>query len=139
MTRKTYDYLFKLTFVRSGDYFNMYLRLLVLGSLFIVFVPNELLQIAFALLFIYMSIFQMITLFYHHETNMWLDLYPVPEEVKEKSYLSFSAQLSFLQIIIYVLLFLLLGRFTAALIFIVGALLFHFLFHQFYVQEKIRR
>src|SRR5699024_3857618 len=135
--KKTFDYLFKLTFVRSGDYLNMYVRLIVLGGLFIVFVPNELLQIAFGLLFLYMTIFQMISLYYHHETNMWLDLYPIEDGRKQKSYLAFSSQLTWIQIVIFALLFSVMQEFTAALLFVLGGIIFHIIFHRAYVAKKI--
>lgn len=135
--RKTFDYLFKLTFVRSGDYLNMYVRLIVLGGLFIFFVPNELLQIAFGLLFLYMTIFQMTSLYYHHETSMWLDLYPVEDGAKQKSYLAFSSQLTWIQIIVFAIFFSVMQQFTAALLFVVGGVVFHLIFHKAYVAKKI--
>lgn len=135
--RNTFDYLFKLSFIRSGDYLNMYVRLIVLGGLFIFFVENNWLQIIFALLFLYMAIFQMTSLYYHHETNMWIDLYPVAEQLKEKSYLAFSSFLTYLQIIIFAVLFFLLQEFTAGLLFVVAGILFHVIFHRAYVAKKI--
>src|SRR5690625_570092 len=55
----TYDYLFRLTFVRSGDYLGIYLRLLIIGSLTIYIVDLIWLKGIFIILFLYMSSFQM--------------------------------------------------------------------------------
>src|SRR5699024_12772183 len=68
---KSFAYLDCLTFIRSNDYIRMYTRLIVLGSVIIYFVPSELLKIIMGLLFLYMSNFQLVTLYHHHRTNMW--------------------------------------------------------------------
>src|SRR5690625_3551391 len=49
----TYDYLYRMTFLRSSDYLSMYLRLILIGGVIIYLVPNIWLKIIFALLFIY--------------------------------------------------------------------------------------
>src|SRR5699024_10078013 len=38
--RYTFDYLYRITFVRSEDYLGMYMRLVVLGAILIYFIPN---------------------------------------------------------------------------------------------------
>src|SRR5690625_716019 len=85
--RFTYNYLYRITFVRSGDYFGMYVRLLIIGGLFIFFVPSDWMKLAFAVLFLYMSIFQMMALFQHHRTIMWIDIYPVDTSIRQKALL----------------------------------------------------
>src|SRR5699024_11737580 len=86
---KIFEYLDRITFIRSNDYIRMYIRLIVLGSVIFYFVPSELLKIIMGLLFLYMSNFQLVTLYHHHRTNMWLDLYPVPEESRRKEFLRY--------------------------------------------------
>src|SRR5699024_4714631 len=81
--KSTYDYLYRITFIRSGDYLGMYVRLIVIGGLCIYFVPSIWMKLLFALLFLYMSSFQMMTLYNHHRTIMWLDLYPVEAAVRQ--------------------------------------------------------
>src|SRR5699024_3501279 len=64
----TFTYLYRLTFLRSSDYFNLYVRLTVIGGIVIYFIPNMWVKIAISLLFIYMTSFQLIPLFHHYRT-----------------------------------------------------------------------
>src|SRR5690625_6758690 len=61
----TFDYLYRITFFRSGDYLGMYIRLLVIGGLLIYFIPNEWMKLIFFLLFIYMCLFILYILYIH--------------------------------------------------------------------------
>ncbi|WP_369693631.1 ABC transporter permease [Lentibacillus sp. CBA3610] len=103
--KHTFDYLYRISFVRSGDYLGMYVRLIVIGGLFIYFIPNIWMKLLFALLFLYMSVFQMMTLYHHHRTVMWLDLYPIAIEVRQRSLFKLLFQLTLIQTIIFALLF----------------------------------
>lgn len=136
---KTYDYLYRLTFFRSTDYFNMYVRLIILGSIVILFVANVWLKIALAILFLYMTNFQMITLYYHHRTSMWLDLYPIEKTNKEKAFIKWLAQLTFVQTVIFAVVFLVWMDFLGLAITFSAGCLFNYLFNFMYVKKKIER
>src|SRR5699024_11172789 len=101
----TYDYLYRIAFIRSGDYLGMYIRLILIGGLFIYLVSNELLKMLFALLFIYMSCFQMMTLFQHYRTNIWIDLYPVDHSLRRQAITKWIFQLTFIQTILFAIVF----------------------------------
>lgn len=133
----TFDYLYRLTFIRSGDYLSMYVRLIVIGGLVIFFVPNIWLKIIFALLFIYMANFQMVTLFYHHRTSVWMDLYPVNQTIREKAFLKWLAQLTLIQTIIFAALFLVWLDIASFTLTLVAGTLFNYLFNYRYVKRKI--
>lgn len=133
----TYDYLFRLTFFRSSDYFNMYVRLIVLGSIVIIFVPNVWLKIVLALLFLYMANFQLIPLFYHHRTNIWVDLYPIEKGQKQLAFLKWLAQLTFVQTIIFAALFLIWLDFFSLIITLIAGSIFNYMFNFIYVKRKI--
>lgn len=133
----TYDYLYRLTFLRTDDYLRMYVRLIVIGGLFIYFVPNDWLKLVIGLLFIYMSNFQMITLFHHHRVIIWLDLYPVNDMVRVRSFISLLSRLTFIQIIIFSLIFILQLNFIFAVIIFAVGLLFNYYFNEKYVMKKI--
>lgn len=137
LNKHTFDYLYRISFVRSGDYLGMYIRLIVIGGLFIVFVPNIWMKLLFALLFLYMSAFQMMTLYHHHKTVMWLDLYPVPEGVKEQSLIKLLFQLMLIQTVIFDLLFIGLQEWIGAAAVLAGGMLFNYVFIQRYVKKKI--
>lgn len=135
----TYRYLFRLTFIRSSDYLSMYVRLIVIGGAIIIFVPNGWLKIVLALLFIYMASFQMISLYFHHGTNIWLDLYPVDKAEKKEAFIKFSSQLTMVQTILYVILFLILLDYTSALSMFALGILFNYLFQHYYVMQKLKK
>ena len=135
----TFDYLFRLTFIRSGDYLSMYIRLIIIGGLVIFFVPNIWLKVIFAILFIYMSSFQMISLYYHHRTSIWLDLYPVKRTIRERAFLKWLTQLTVIQTIIFSLIFLIWVDIASFVLTLSAGILFSYLFNYNYVKRKIQR
>lgn len=135
--KSTYDYLYRITFIRSGDYLGMYVRLIVIGGLCIYFVPQIWMKLLFALLFLYMSSFQMMTLYNHHRTIMWLDLYPVKPEVRQRALLKWLFQLTLIQAILFAFVFLILQSYIGFLIAIAGGVVFNFMFINGYVKKKL--
>lgn len=133
----TYDYLYRITFIRSGDYLGMYLRLVVIGGLFIFYIPNVVMKLLFALLFLYMSIFQMMTLFHHHRTVMWLDIYPVELQDRKQALIKWLSKLGLIQAVLFSLIFLVLQLYLGFLISLVGGILFTYLFINGYVSRKL--
>lgn len=133
----TFDYLYRISFVRSADYLGMYVRLIVIGGLFIYFIPNIWMKLLFALLFLYLSAFQMMTLYHHHRTVMWLDLYPVDIQVRQRSLLKLLFQLTLIQTVIFTLLFIGVQEWIGMVIALVGGTLFNYLFIQGYVKKKV--
>src|SRR5699024_2537879 len=102
--------------------------LVVIGAIILYFIPNMWVELGLALLFLYMSSFQLIPLFSHHQTLIWMDLYPVEKADQQASFLKGSKQLGFIQTII----------FTAVFLIEVLGMLYIYVFHQFYVQKKIQ-
>ncbi|RYG72850.1 ABC transporter permease [Lentibacillus lipolyticus] len=135
--RHTFNYLYRIAFVRSGDYLGMYARLLVIGGLFIYFVPNLWLKLVFALLFLYMSSFQMVTLYHHHRTVMWLDLYPVSLDVRQRSLVKLLYQLAVIQTVLYSVLLASLQEWAGALVALAVGFLFIYTFIHGYVYKKV--
>lgn len=135
--KQTFNYLYRITFVRSGDYLGMYVRLIILGGLFIYFVPQLWMKVLFALLFIYMSSFQMMTLYHHHRTIMWLDLYPVENKWRKQAVLKWMYQLGLIQTVIFAIVFLPTQEFAGAGITLLGGLIFNHIFINGYVRNKL--
>ncbi|MDY0407822.1 ABC transporter permease [Paracerasibacillus soli] len=135
--QRTYEYLYRITFIRSGDYLGMYIRLIIIGGLAIYFVPNMWLKVIFGLLFLYMSIFQMTTLYRHHRMLIWIDLYPVSLAERQKALLQFMTQLSMIQTIIFALIFLMQFNYQGAVILLGGGIVFTYLFINGYVRKKV--
>ncbi|MHA6251646.1 ABC transporter permease [Oceanobacillus sp. CAU 1775] len=135
--RYTFDYLYRITFIRSGDYLGMYLRLIVLGGIFILMIPNIWVKLLFSLLFIYLSSFQMMALYKHHRTVMWLDIYPIEESDRQSSMLKLLYQLGFLQTIIFSALFLVDQAYIGFVLTLVAGIVFTYLFTNGYIKKKL--
>lgn len=133
----TYDYLYRITFVRSGDYLGMYIRLIIVGGLFIYFIPNLWMKIFFVILFLYLSLFQMMALYQHHRTNMWLDLYPVEITDRKRAIVTFLYQLGWVQLILFAILFLLMQEYAGLGLVLAAGALFNIIFINGYVKKKI--
>ncbi|WP_284139486.1 MULTISPECIES: ABC transporter permease [unclassified Virgibacillus] len=133
----TYDYLYRLTFVRSGDYLGMYIRLVVIGALIIFYVPNLWMQVLLALLFIYMSSFQMMTLYQHHRTIMWLDLYPLDQSVRQHALKKWILLLATVQTVLFSLAFVLVQAYAGSVIIFVSGMAFNFTFIPTYIRRKL--
>ncbi|GEN52978.1 ABC transporter permease [Halobacillus faecis] len=134
---QTFSYLYKITFIRSSDYLGMYIRLIVIGALAIWFVSNLWVKVAFAILFLYLSAFQMMTLWNHHRTIAWLDLYPVKKEWKEKAILQWLQQIMLFQTFLFGLLFIFQWNPIGLVLVWVGGSIFSYLFIQNYVKKKL--
>ncbi|WP_431800249.1 ABC transporter permease [Halobacillus andaensis] len=134
---ETFTYLYRITFIRSSDYLGMYLRLIGIGALAVWFVPNLWVKIAFALLFLYLSAFQMISLWNHHRVIVWLDLYPVKHEWRQAAMLTFLKQLMLFQTILFAILFLIQWNLLGVIIVAAGGTLFTYTFIQSYVKPRL--
>lgn len=133
---KTYDYLYRITFVRS-DYLGVYIRLVIIGLIVLAIIPNMWAQALFAVLFLYLSLFQLLPLYHHHRTNLWLDLYPTKEEDRKRAFIKWIYHLGWFQLFLFVVLLLIIGDFTSAVLAFVGGAVFTILFVQGYMSKKI--
>lgn len=135
--RFSFDYLFRVTFVRSGDYVGMYTRLIIIGGLFIFLIPNVWVKLIFVVLFLYLSSFQMMALYQHHRTIMWLDIYPLEKMDRKRALVKIIYQLSIVQTILFALLFIFLQEYTGFLLALVAGIGFTYLFINGYVKKKL--
>ncbi|MDT8862015.1 ABC transporter permease [Alkalihalobacillus sp. MEB130] len=82
--KSVYHYLFARSFLRSNDYLGIYIRLVVISAILLIALPSGWLQLVVFVLFMHMVTNQLSTIWYHYDTNMWVDLYPTePEEKKQ--------------------------------------------------------
>ncbi|MCP8615514.1 ABC transporter permease [Salirhabdus salicampi] len=134
----TYDYLYRITFARSSDYLGMYVRLFLLAAFFIFWIPSVWFKLVFALLFIYLSGFQLLTLWNHYRTMDWLDLYPIPKNVRQRAITHLLLQLLVVKTFLLGLLIAMAASWQEmVLLWILGGL-FTMFFIQFYVKKKLR-
>jgi ABC-2 type transport system permease protein len=135
--KHTYDYLYRITFIRSGDYLGMYFRLILIGLIAIYFIPNEILKVLLGVLFLYLSSFQMMSLYKHHRTILWLDLYPVDPDIRKSSLIHLLFQLTLIQTVIFALMFLVMQLYLFSAIMLAAGIIFNYLFIHGYVKQKL--
>ena len=76
---KTWSNLYLRAFLRSSDYLALTLRLVLLGVLVLLFIPNHLVAAGLALIFNYLLLFQLLGLAQHFEYQYLTRLYPISE------------------------------------------------------------
>lgn len=118
---KAYRYMYVKAFVRSGEYLGMYARLLLVGCLVMYAFPFEWLRVLVSVLFVYLTGVQLRTLWYHFDTNIWPDLYPLALSEKEYSFQFLVLRLLMLQSVLFAGAYLLLGTYMLFSLFILGA------------------
>ena len=91
-------------FLRSSDYLGLFLRLLLLSSLALLFISNTYLSVALALVFNYLILFQLLSLYYHYDYHYMTSLYPEKHQGKRANLLTFLRGLSCLILVINLLL-----------------------------------
>lgn len=90
-------------FLRGGDYLSLSLRLLGLSILVLVSIRNPLMSAALAVLFNYLLLFQLLSLYHHYDYQYLTNLFPVDKGLKQKNLLSFLQKLSYLMLLVELL------------------------------------
>jgi ABC-2 type transport system permease protein len=102
-----FSYLYWRTFIRAGDYFGIYVRLILIGSLLILFIPSEYATIAVYFLFLYLSGFQLLSLWKHFDVKIIINLYPISIEKRKQQFRKVYQLLLILQSILLFIVMLL--------------------------------
>lgn len=131
-----YSHLYIHTFIRGGDYLGLFMRLTVIGMLALYFITYGNGQILFVLLFLFLTGFQLMPLWNHHQNKIWIQLYPVKESIRSSSFKKFLFVLLMIQAALLSLPLLLKQEWTTALISIAAGFAFSYLF--VYVYQKNR-
>ncbi|RXI99893.1 ABC transporter permease [Anaerobacillus alkaliphilus] len=99
----TFKYLYLKSFFRANDYFGVYLRLLLIGIVFVFYVQFDYGKVFIAILFLYMSALQLSTLINHHNLKMWTDLYPIDRELRTQSFTTIVFSLLSVKTVVFTL------------------------------------
>ncbi|MED4682683.1 ABC transporter permease [Bacillus mycoides] len=103
--KRTYLYLYTRTFLRSGNYFGLYMRLLVLGGIILYFIPFLYGRFIVSFVFLYLIGYQLLTLWKHHRMKVWLDLYPVGGDEKKRDFLTLLNAILIIGSVIFTIIF----------------------------------
>jgi ABC-2 type transport system permease protein len=135
---KTYDYLLARTFLRSSDYLGLFIRLTVIGAIALYFISFGAGQIVLSLLFIYLTGFQLLPLWNHHQNKLWIDLYPVSRNHKTTAFHSLLMRILIVQSSIFTIVILFKGQWMFSLLILLSGLLFSVLFVKVYSKNRLK-
>ncbi len=138
--KRTYLYLYTRTFLRSGNYFGLYMRLLVLGGVILYFIPFLYGRFIVSLIFLYLIGYQLLTLWKHHRMKIWLDLYPVGVDEKKNDFLTLLNAILIIGSVVFTVIFALATKdFIMTGILFVVSILFSIGFVYQYGAKRIER
>ncbi|MCM3114359.1 ABC transporter permease [Neobacillus sp. MER 74] len=135
--KNTYLYLFSRAFLRSSDYLGLFLRLTIIGALAIYFISFGMGQILLGILFLYLTGFQLLPLWNHHQNKLWVDLYPVEKRFKTAAFSSLLMTILTIQSVVYTLLILVKGEVLNSVLNILAGLVFTYMFVHIYAKKRL--
>ena len=133
-----FSHLYLRTFARSGDYFGLLVRLSLIGGAALYFLSYGPGQILLALLFMYLTGFQLLPLWNHHQNKLWVSLYPVPEFARKKSFTSLLLGIMIFQAAVFAGTVLIKGEMVMGAIVLASGIAFALFFVYFYSQNKLK-
>jgi ABC-2 type transport system permease protein len=137
--KHSYSYLYIRTFLRLGNYFGLFLRLLVLGSVLIYFVPFLYARLFLSVLFLYLIGYQTLSLWKHHRLKLWMNLYPLVEEDQVRSFLALLVRLLLAGSVIFAVVFAFGTKdWLISFVFLAGNAAVSYIFTYGYGKKKIR-
>jgi ABC-2 type transport system permease protein len=97
----TFFYLHTLSFLRGNDYFGIYIRLSIIGSFIVYFVPNIYVKGAITYCVLYMISMQLRSLWKYFSGNIIVALYPIAIEERTNQFLSLLFTLISIQLAVF--------------------------------------
>jgi ABC-2 type transport system permease protein len=134
---ETYTYLYRLTFSRSEDYLGLSSRLVVIGGIALAAIDQPLLSFGVGVLFIYLIGIQLLPLFSHHDTKLWLMLYPANKQEKMRAFLQLLTALLSIGVLMYTSTLMFRLTVLDGLLFLVLASVFSYGFVWVYAKNKL--
>jgi len=135
--KQTYSFLYVRAFLRSGDYLGMFTRLTIIGGLFIWWFEGSGFALLVALLFLYLTGYQLLSLYRHFESSIWPQLYPVPESLKKQSFRRMLVTILSVELGMFTILHFLSGSGIKGFLFWIIGLGYIFVFAFGFLQWKI--
>jgi ABC-2 type transport system permease protein len=135
---KTYLYLFSRTFLRASDYLGLFLRLTVIGMLALYFITFGWGQIVLTLLFLYLTGFQLLPLWNHHQNKLWVDLYPVAAKHKFAAFRLLLMVILSIEVVIFTIVILLKGQLIISLLTFLAGICFNYIFTYIYSKNRLK-
>lgn len=136
---QSFHYLYLRTFLRSGDYFGLFLRLLIIGGVFLLLLPVGYATYLSPLFVLYLTAFQLVPMWRHHYNKLWLSIYPVKEEERRRAFLKMLTGILVVQSVILSVLVAFVASWMEVGIVLVGGVLFAYIYVNTVVKNKIAK
>lgn len=133
-----YMHLFVNTFIRGGDYLGLFVRLTVIGMLALYYITFGNGQILFVVLFLFLTGFQLMPLWNHHQNKIWIQLYPVKDCQRVSSFKKLLSTILIIQSAFLSLPLFLKGEWMIGIFSIGAGLIFSYLFVFVYYRNKLK-
>ena len=135
----TYRYLYLRSLVRTSEYSGLYIRLTLIGVLLIYSNSSFIFSILTALVFLYLTAFQLIPLFKRFDYKIWVLIYPVSREMKKSSFQKIMSQSMMVQAVVFSLPLFVRGAWLEGLITLLSGITFSIFFSQFYLVKRLKK
>ncbi|MEW9501662.1 ABC transporter permease [Jeotgalibacillus marinus] len=137
--KHTYRYLFVRTFLRSDEYFGLWVRLTLIASIIIIGSGIVWVKVMVALLFLYLTGFQLMPMLRKHELKIWPDLYPLSTDYKYDSFKGVLSNVLIVQATVFILVSAWgLAWFDAAVV-LFASVVFYGVFMYMFVPKQIKK
>ncbi|MBU5211844.1 ABC transporter permease [Heyndrickxia oleronia] len=137
--KNTYSYLFIRTFMRTSEYFGLFIRLLLIGGFLLYFSDQFYLVLGISIIFLYLTGFQLIPMIRFHELKIWQFLYPVQRSFKEKSFIKLLHVILLVQSVIFGVIVLISNKWESGLIVLIVNIVFSLGFVKWFVPSRIKK
>jgi ABC-2 type transport system permease protein len=136
----TYLFLYMRAFVRAGDYLGLVIRLTVIGGIALYyFVSFGIGQLLVVLIFLYLTGFQLLPLANHHQNKIWVSLYPIEDQWKDKTFQKLLFRILLVQSVLLALVLIIKGVYAIGAIALVLGVVFSFYFVFSYSSKRLKR
>lgn len=126
------------SFYRNSSYSGLVLRLVLIGTLFIMFSPGILLKLILSIVFLYLIGFQLIPIYQQFKNNFYFQLYPVEETGKIKSIQRIITEILGAAALVFTAANIPQGIISSVIILAAG-LLFITVFTRYYIPKRLKR
>jgi ABC-2 type transport system permease protein len=132
-----FDFLYIKTFIRSGEYFGLYVRLLIIAGFIIAGVHFEYAALIIVPFFIYISGLQLLGMFKQHDQKLWLDLYPISISARRVAFLRLLFKLMVGYALVLSLLVIFFKGMLVTILCVITSALFSYMFVFIYLKNKL--
>lgn len=135
---KVFSHLYGRTFLRAGDFLGLTIRLTVIAGIALYYLSFGIGQILLAVLFLFLTGLQLLPLWNAYQDKIWVNLYPLPDSYRKKSFKQTIATVLFTQSFVLPIVIILKGEFMIGIMALLVNLVFTFFFVSLYMNKKIQ-